>query len=272
MIFPSEHVIRALNRIDDIMTRDIKNGTHYYSSMTVGKKTYTGTDLVKQYRKRFRKFKASVEDGTCELLKCDLGKEDHAKVQFLYELWRWCEPLSCEDWNRILGDVFVQRKLRSRLEEHVRGGKVAAEAKSLLRFINNAYGSSWGQQDSDYRVRDFRLVETEEEFEELLHSSTVAEELTRSRNLIEPFNYIRVMWIPDDFRTVHKQKGIFEDYNLWAANINWNEIDFGDAIKAYNLWHGVTNRANYFVYIPKCEPISNKTSKRRQTNKKKARI
>lgn len=265
MIFPSENVLRVLSRIDEIMTRDIKNGTHYYSSMTVGKKTYTGTELVKQYRKSFRKFKASVEDGSCKLLQCDLGKEDYAKVQFLYELWRWCEPLSCEDWNRILGDVFVQRKLRSRLEAHLRGGKITAEAKSLLRFINNAYGSSWGQQDSDYRVRDFRLVETEEEFEELLHSSTVAEELTRSANLIEPFYYIRVLWIPDDFRTVHKEKGIFEDYNLWASTINWNEIDFGDAVKAYNLWHGVTNRANYFVYVPKYEAPAKKNRRGRKT-------
>lgn len=267
MIFPSEHVLRALNRIDDIMTRDIKNGTHYYSSMTVGKKTYTGTDLVKQYRKSFRKFKASVEDGTCELLKCDLGKEDYAKVQFLYELWRWCDPLSCADWNRILGDVFVQRKLRSRLEAHARGGKVAKEAESILKFINNAYGSSWGQQDSEYKVRNFYLVETEEEFEELVHSSTVAEDLTRSVYLIEPFYHIRVMWIPDDFRTVHKEKGIFEDYNLWAATINWNEIDFGDAVKAYNLWHGVTNRANYFVYVPKPEATVKKTRRRKSKSR-----
>ena len=236
--------------------------------MTSNGKTYTGTALVKQYRKSFRKFKASLEDGSSKFLKCDLGKEDHAKVQLLYELWRWGDPFSCEDWNRIFGDVFVQRKLRSRLEEHMRGGKVAVEAKSLLKFINNAYGSSWGQQDSDYRVRDFRLVETEEEFEELLHSSTVAEELTRGPYLIESFNYIRVMWIPDDFRTVHKQKGIFEDYNLWAANINWNEIDFGDAVKAYNMWHGITNRANYFVYIPKVEAPVKKTRKRRIYNKK----
>ena len=267
MIFLSEHVLRVLERMDAIMARDIERGTHYYASMTVDGKTYTGTELVKEYRKGFRKFKVSLEDGSSELLQCDLGKEDQAKVRLLYELWRWGEPFSCEDWNRIFGDVFVQRKLRARLEAHASGGKLAREASNLLKFINNAYASSWGYTDSDYRVRNFKPVETEEAFDELLHSSTVAEELTRGTNLIEQYKHIRVMWIPDDHRTVHKQKGIFEDYNLWAAQINWNEIDFDDAVKAYNMWHGVANRANYFVYVLKPEESAKKSRRKRKSTK-----
>ena len=121
---------------------------------------------------------------------------------------------------------------------------------NLLGFLNNAYNSSWGQFDAYYKIKDFRLVESEEEFEKILNRFNGAEELTASKWLIVDYTTIRVALVPMDRITIYKKKGIFEDYQRFLKE-HLSDMDFDNAFNMFNLWHDVRETAIYYIYVPK---------------------
>ena len=194
MIFLPESIERILERIGEAYKRDIKKRRSYYSSISKNGKKYTGTDTVKIQLEYFEEFKTSLENGTSQLLVCEEGKEDEAKI----------------------------------------------------RLMN----SSWGQDDAHYKIKDFRLVESEEEFEKILNKFDDAEELTASKWNIVDYTTIRVALVPMDRRTILIRKGLFEDYKRFYKE-HLSDMNFDSAFKMFNLWHDVRETAIYYIYAPK---------------------
>lgn len=252
MISVPESIERILGRIEDAYKRDIKKCKSYYSSISKNGKTYTGTDTVKIQLEYFDEFKASLENGTSQLLVCEEGKEDEAKIRLMHAVRKWYEPLLMEDVYRVENDVYIQRGLRERIESLGNECETQKEALNLLGFLDNAYNSSWGQEDAHYKIKDFRLVESEEEFERILKEFNDAEELTASKGLIVDYTTIRVALVPMDWRTIIKKKGILEDYKRFFEE-HLGDMNFDDAFKMFMLWHDVRETAIYYCYVHKAK-------------------
>ena len=249
MIFLPESIERSLERIEEVYKRDIKKRRSYYHSISKNGKKYTGTDTVRIQLEYFQEFRESLENGTSPLLICEEGKEDEAKIRLMYAVWEWYEPLWGEDVYRVENDVYIQRGLKKRIERLSTEPKTQKEALNLLGFLNNAYQSSWGQEDSRYKIKDFRLVKSEEEFEKILNKFKDAEELTASKRLIVDYTTIRVALVPMDWSTIHKKKGIFEEYQRFL-NEHLYDRNFNNAFDMFNLWHDVRETAIYYIYAP----------------------
>ncbi len=217
MIYLSESIERMLERIEIVCKRDIKKCKAYFSMVTRDGKNYYGSDTVRFWLEDFKAFKAALLDGSSEYLKCEEGFEEEAKISLMQAIYAWMSPFWSDDISWIQNDVYVQRGLKKRIERLADLPETHDEAENLLNFIEKAYCSGWGQMDEYYKIKEFRMLDTEEEFEEILHSSTVAEELTRRKYLIVDFKVIRVAIIPEDWRSIHKKKGIFEDYNRFVS-------------------------------------------------------
>ncbi len=250
MIFLPESIERILERIGEAYKRDIKKCRSYYSSISKNGKKYTGTDTVKIQLEYFEEFKTSLENGTNQLLVCEEGKEDEAKIRLMNAVLEWYEPLWAEDVCRVENDVYIQRGLRKRIERLKNECKTQKEALNLLGFLNNAYNSSWRQDDAHYKIKDFRLVESEEEFEKILNKFDNAEELTASKWNIVDYTTIRVVLVPMDRRTILIRKGLFEDYQRFYKE-HLGDMNFDSAFKMFNLWHDVRETAIYYIYAPK---------------------
>lgn len=251
MIFVPESIERTLLRITEAYKRDIKKGKSYYSSISKDGKTYTGTDTVRIQLEYFEAFKEKLENGTSELLICEKGKENEAKIRLMYAIGKFLEPLWQNDIYLIVNDVYIQRGLISRIKKLSTKSKTKKEALNLLEFINTAHYSSWGQDDENFEIRDFRLVDSEKDFDEILQKFKEAEELT-ARDLITDYTTIRVAWVPIDYITIYQKKGIYEEYLRFFSE-HLNDSNFDDAIKMFNLWHDVRETAIYYIYAPKIE-------------------
>lgn len=251
MIYLPESLERTLARIEDAYKRDIKKGRSYYRSITKDGKIYTGTDTVKVQLEYFKEFKASLENGTSKLLACEEGQEEKAKIRLMNAIWKYYEPLCHDDICIIDNDVYIQRGLRKRIESLSIQRQTQEEAKNLLGFLDDAHSSSWGQGDAYYKIRDFRLVKSKEEFEEIL-AKLHAEELTRCKNLLIDYTTIRVALVTVDWRTIYKKKGIYEDFQRLCKE-HGGDMDFDDVWKMFNIWHDVRETAIYYIYAPKVE-------------------
>lgn len=251
MIYLPESIERTLERIEEAYKRDIKKRRSYYSSIIEDGKTYTGTDTVRIMLKEFKKFKASLENGTSELLVCEEGQEEKAKIRLMNAIWEYYEPLWPEDICTIDNDVYIQKGLQRRILSLSTQRKTKEEAENLLGFLDDAHYSSWGQGDAYYKIRDFRLVKSEEEFEEIL-TKLHARELTRCKNLIVDYTTIRVAFVTVSCETIYKKKGIYEDFQRLLKE-HGGDMNFDDVWKIFNIWHDVRETAIYYIYAPKVE-------------------
>lgn len=250
MIFLPESIERTLERLKEAYNRDIKKHRSYCSSISENGKTYTGTDTVKIVLKHFEEFKASLENGTSDLLVCKEGEEDEAKIRLMQAVLEWYKPLWMEDVYLVKNDVYIQRGLKKRIKELCSKRNTKKEALNLLEFLNDAYKSSWSQEDELYKVRDFRLVKSKEEFEKILDKFDGVKDLTAIKSSIVDYTTIRVALVPMDLTTMYKKKGIFEDYQQFCKK-HLGDTNFDDAIKMFNLWHDVRETAIYYIYAPK---------------------
>lgn len=249
MIFIPESIKRILKRIENAYQEDLAKGVAYCYAIDKNGQLYTGTDAVRIQLENFKEFKTSLEDGTSELLMCEEGKEDEAKIRLMHAIGKFYEPLSSKNIMIIKRDVYVQRGLKTRIKKFRAKTKKYGEASNLLELIRDAHWSSWGQGDSEYEVRDLRLAESEAEFEAIL-TTEGAIELTKSKNLLVEFTSIRVALVTLDEMDIYQDKGIFEDYKRFL-NEHLKCKDFDDAMKMFNLWHDVRETAIYYVYVPK---------------------
>ena len=224
-IFVPDSILRILERIGDVYERDLKIQIE-----------------------EFEKFKAGLKNGNSSLLVCEEGKEVEAKMRLMYAIKEYYEPLCVDDIYRVENDVYIQEGLRERIERLSTESRTRKEALSILSFLKDAYRSSWGQGDSNYKIRDFRLVKTEDEFKRILDIED-AEELTAKKNLNLEFNSIQVGLVTMDSIDIYKKKKIFEDYQKFLLEHS-SDIDFNDALEVFNLWHDVRETAIYYVYVP----------------------
>ena len=217
MIFLPQSIERIFEPIGEAYKRDIKKRRSYYSSISKNGKKYTGTDTVKIQLEYFEEFKTSLENGTSQLLVCEEGKEDEAKIRLMNAVWEWYEPLCAEDVCRVENDVYIQRGLRKQIERLGNECKTQKEALNLLGFLNK--------------------------FDD-------AEELTASKWNIVDYMTIRVALVPMDRRTILIRKGLFEDYQRFYKE-HLGDMNFDSAFKMFNLWHDVRETAIYYIYAPK---------------------
>lgn len=241
-IFISESIERILKRIVDVYKKDIENHRVYCHSITKDGKTYTGTDTVRIKLEYFEEFKASLENGTSDLLICEKGKEDEAKLDLLDAISKWYEPLCQNDINAIENDVYVQEELMKLIIKM--SSKKLKEAQNLLNFIND-----YSPEVEHYQIKDFRLVNSEEDFKKILTAYNTSQELTSLSSLKENFNDIRISMISMDAFEIYKKKGIYEDYKKFFTEHISDDLD--SYIKMFNIWHDVRETAIFYIYVPK---------------------
>ena len=249
MIFLPESIERTLERIEEAYKKDIKKHKVYFSSILKDGKKYTGTDTVRIQLESFKQFKESLKCETSKFLVCEEGKEDDAKIRLMYAIREWYKPLLNEDIYRIENDVYIQSDLKKRLKKLSTKPRTKKEALNLLEFFNNAFNSSWGPVDSQYKIRDFRLVNSKEKFEKILNEFNNVEELTDDKDLVVDFTTIRVALVTMDWVTIYKRKGIFEEYQRFYKK-HLGSMNFNDELKMFNLWHDVRETAIYYIYAP----------------------
>lgn len=263
MISLSKSVKAWLERIDREMTRDVMAGRAYYSTVKRGKRTYKGKDTTRECRRSFRRLKKGLLDGTSKVLECEPGKEYEAKAMLMNWVYQHYDPFDSKAIARIKGDVIASRKLKNRLGDYLQDAGAHDEAETLLDFINGAINSSWGQDDADYFVKEFRLIESKEEFAKCLQEKDV-EDLTtgqtywftpngnRKKSYKKPFEFISVAWKPVSAKTIYKEMGIYEEFETVRDSYVCNRnVDFVRVLEAFDLWHGVRERAIYYIYAPK---------------------
>lgn len=243
-IYLPESIERILERIEDIYNLELQNLSFFKNESD-----HTKVDAVKFQLEQFKEFKTSLENGTNILLLCEEGKEDESKVLLMHSIEKLYNHMSADNICRINNDVYIQTELQQRLKKLNRCKLLKTECKNILNFMHTAYNSSWGQSDAYYKVKDFRLVESEEAFEEIISKFHDAEELTNHTLLISNFTTIRIAFVPMNFSTIYKKKGIWEDYQkFWKEHLSDNNLD--TAIKMFNLWHDIRETAIYYIYVP----------------------
>lgn len=245
MIVVPESIKRILERTVEVYTRDLENHRSYYDSIKVNGKTYTGSDTTRFRLKRLKDFKLSLENGSNKLLVCEKGKEDAAKIHLMYAIQNYLDPLPASDVAYIMNAVYIQDGLLSRIQKLCDAYKTQKEALPLLDFLNDAYNSSWSQDDEYYQVRDFRLVTSEKDFENILITVEDVEDITD-----KPFfTTIRMAITTLDYADIYEKKGIADEYRSFLEAHQKDE-DFEGAIDMFNLWHDVRRTAIYYIYAP----------------------
>lgn len=249
MIILPESIKRILKRIEATYEQDIKAQKSYYPTVIKDGITYTGTDTVRILLESFKEFKASLEDGTSKLLRCTTKNELKAKIKLMRAVFEWYEPLSIKDIERIEGDVYLQFCLRTKVKALINRPATQKEAGNLLGFINNAYSSSWGQDDWYYKVKDFRLVNSKEDLQKILAENSEAKDLTASERNRVVYTTIRVVMVPMDYATIYHQKGLLKEYQDFCKQ-HISDEKFEEEVKAFHLWNDVRETAIYYIYIP----------------------
>ena len=244
MIIVPESIKRILGRTIEIYSRDLENHRSYNNSITVNGKTYTGTDTTRIRLRLLKIFKATIENGTNELLVCEKGKEDEAKIRLMYKVKSYFKPLSCNDISYIMNDVYLEDGLCKQIHNLSDKAKTHQEASLILEFFNNGYYASWEQEDAYYQVRDFRFVKSKKDFDNIFITEKNIQDFTP-----DTFTTIRICFVPMSCISIYKKKGIWEEYqNFLEAHRNTKDLK--GAIDMFNLWHDVKERAIYYIYAP----------------------
>lgn len=163
-------------------------------------------------------------------------------MQEIHSYWAY---LPSPAIHNIEGKVTVARGLMHRLRKVQQlKPESKAEVKLLMDFIETTSTSGWNQSDEFYIYKEFLLVNTEKEFEELLEHPDI-EDLTYQEGLRVPHTTIRVARRQKDVDKVCEEKGLLEEY---LAFINLHFSSPGDAQKTFCFWHDIQPTDVFFIW------------------------
>lgn len=244
MIIIPEHVKNRVDRIIAEYEKLLKQNRAIFHKISVNGVDYSGVDTTKYYIEHLKTFRRELDEQKSPLF-TGTPEEIQAKIKDYIE--DFYDALGMDSIYEVNRDVFTQKQLMKALRKAKRDSELVNEVTMLLQVINTAKTSSWGQDDAYFDTKYFKLVHSEEAFEQIVKKAELDYlgcELTPGT--IEPFQHIRVAFEEIPFYKQYRKKGIYRTFKSKSKN-----RDFWDGEnKVFDFWNDITRTCTYFVYIP----------------------
>lgn len=199
------------------------------------------------YLENLKDFHTSLKNGQHSFLfyPSNSAETDHSKIQLMEEIKSYWAYLPAPIVHDLEGKVTVSRGLKHRLRIIKQMQPVAKpEVSSLIYFIDHAKTSGWDQSDEPFIDKDFRLIGTKQEFEDLLKNHHI-EDLTCQEGLRVPFSTIRVARQQKHIEEVCAEKGLLEDFLACTAR---HFLDSDKAEEMFAFWHNLHPIAQFYIW------------------------
>lgn len=221
-----------------------------------GNKQYTGLELTKyllDFAKEFRKALDTCEGCWFEGTESDVRKNIYhtaTEIGFYDILPRKSiakinHHVSCEE--KLLNALTTASKRRRYIRK---------DAKDLLDFIKNSQFVSWGQDDEHIKIRHFKQIKKESDFEALISKDNpnCAKELMFDH---DPYVAIRVAWREITIPQQCREKNIYHEFDALFTAPEQKD-DFHTCYEIFKFWYGLAEVGEYFVCIPTQKSIEEK--------------
>lgn len=242
-IFLPSHIIQKLYLLEETYKQAVKDGRSYYSGIYKQGKEYVGKDTARILLGEVKMFKESLEKGTNKLCWCEKGHEDEAKIEIVNAIYKYYAPLSYYEQNYIENEVHIEDGVLQRIYNFRYRIAFQNEAIPFLNFFANAKTSGAGSGEEKYQIKDFRLIESEEEFEQILKKHSSSEEITEQKDSI------RMIFCPKEKDDLYKEKGCWEAYKKLFEKYRKKD-NLERAIKMFDVWNDIKETAVYYIYAP----------------------
>lgn len=241
MIKLSKSIIRTLERMEQTIEDDVRNGVIYplYSE-----KSHDGYNSTEEYLYRFRNFKWNLISGKHELLHCkDIDKRANM-IKIIDAIWEFYRAFESTQIVNIESDAFFEDDLKPRLKRFLQAYPTDLDANTLEYFFRNPCYSSWNQLDEQCKIREFKLVKSKQDYNRILKEQGV--QILKPR--LEGVNQIHIAFLKISEDEILKEKGLQHDYRNFANEYaySWNE----EELRSYKLWFDIREKGIYYIYIP----------------------
>lgn len=237
MLIP-KHIKRIVDRIIKEYEKAYKSKEALYEKVLVGDKTYTGLETTRYFLEEVKSFRESLDE-------IFVGDEDKIKRNIWNQIDAYFNPLSVTTTSIILNKVICSGVLKKELKEAQNREDTAEDAKALLDLIKEGKYTCWGCEDAFVSKKIFKLVKSEEEFEDVLKHT---KELTSGSD--NPFKKIRVAFEEEHYDDQCRKKGVLRKRNALFKNSGINP-EFSKDYDVFKFWNNIVKTGIYYVYIPK---------------------
>lgn len=238
-----------MEKIEECIRKDLKapkkECSGYREYFDENGKKVRGKETIRRYLKQFLDFKEKLLSGESLLLNYVENGADDQKIEIISQIMEFEESIRTphgRDYVKCNVEVDPALKKMARKLSRSIEPETADIGFEIMDILNNAYWQSLSQGDSYYDAKQFVLVRTKREFEELLKKGH-AEDYTKIFN----WKNVRCGFYPVSLNEAFKEKGIYEDY-LEYMRRKLRKPGNVDST-CFSLWHGVTSRAVIFFYF-----------------------
>lgn len=234
---------RTLERTERTFESDLEAGITYPITTSVNGIVWTEGETTRVQLENFRKFRKSLEDGTHPLMNCTDREAERNLLKIIYEIARFYEILIPDKIRNIENLDMIDKGLIVRLENFLKVNPENVEANALRNFFNRPRYSSWGMEDAYCEAREFKLVNTLEEFDEILEQQKRVEDISSDSN---PNPAIKIAFYRISAHEMIVKKGLRWDYNRFVCDYYGGY----EGLDSYKLLHDIKETGIYYVYIP----------------------
>lgn len=244
MIIIPEHVKKCVERIIAEYEKLLKQKQPIFQKVSVNGVDYYGVDTTRYYVEHLKEFRQELDEQKSPLF---TGTQEEIQGKIKHYIEDFYDALSMDAIYAVKRNVFVQKQLIKTLKRANRNSELSKEALMLMHVIGTAKTSSWGQDDAYFDTKYFKLVHSEEEFEQIIEKAKPnlrGWELTPGT--IEPFKHIRVAFVEVPFHEQYRKKGIYRAYQTKSKK---HDFWYGEN-EIFDFWNDITPTCTYYVYIP----------------------
>ena len=224
------------------------------ATLIVDGKKYTGLERTKYQLNRAKEFRNALD--TCEGCWFE-GNEREIRRNIYYTAISFFDDMSLKSMERVIHQVSCEEKLMKALTTASKRRRyIRKDAKDLLGFIKNSQHQAWGQEDEHIKVRHFKQVKKESDFEALIAKDNPnrAEEFDFDREL---YVAIRVAWREITIPQQCREKNIYHEFDALFTDPEQRK-DFHTCYEILKFWYGLAEIGEYFVCIPTQKSIEEK--------------
>ena len=211
-----------------------------------GNRIYSGLETTKYYLDSIKDFRILLNKPEGEFF---TGTEFEIQKRIYEKICEYYKPLSPEAICRITHDVVCQGQLDEAIRAAKKNLSTFKDAVHISRFIANGCTLNWGDCDERVNRKIFKLVKTEECFENLLNRAEKQPFVEITNDGFIPCTQIRVAFQFLEIPDIYRKKARYRDYrNFWESPHRVEDFDLNYTI--FNMWNDVTETGVYYVYIP----------------------
>lgn len=224
------------------------------ATLIVDGKKYTGLELTKYQLNRAKEFRKALdtrEGGWFE------GTEKEIRRSIYYTAISFLDDMPYKSIESVMHQVSCEEKLMKALTTASKRRRyIRKDAKDLLDFIANSQHESWGQEDEHIKIRHFKQIKKESDFEALIAKDNPnrAEKLDFD---CEPYVAIRIAWREITIPQQCREKNIYHEFDALFTDPEQRN-DFHTCYEIFKFWYGLAEIGEYFVCIPTQRSIEEK--------------